>query len=59
MTKVQIGLKMKMSKAASEAFEEVKEVVEVFKEGKRKGMMLLDGIDIQLFRDVKEIWNRR
>ena len=31
--------------------------VEVFKDGKKKGMMMVDGIDIQLFRDVKMVIN--
>jgi hypothetical protein len=31
--------------------------IEVFKKGGKKGMMLVEGIDIQLFRDVKEVWN--
>ena len=31
--------------------------VEVFKEGKKKGMMMVDGIDLQLFRDVKMVMN--
>ena len=32
--------------------------LEVFKEGRKKGMMLLDGIDVQLFRDVKKYGTR-
>ena len=31
--------------------------VEVFKDGKKKGMMMVDGIDLQLFRDVKTVMN--
>jgi hypothetical protein len=29
--------------------------IEVFKKGQKKGMMMMEGIDIQLFRDSKEI----
>jgi hypothetical protein len=33
--------------------------IEVFKKGQKKGMMMMEGIDIQLFRDSKEIWNTK
>ena len=32
-------------------------LIDVLKNGRRSGMMLLDGIDLQLFRDVKVVWN--
>jgi hypothetical protein len=31
--------------------------IEVSKKGQKRGMMMMEGIDIQLFRDSKEIWN--
>ena len=33
--------------------------IEVFKKGQKRGMMMMEGIDIQLFRDSKEIWNTK
>ena len=37
--------------------ERISKRAEVFKDGKKKGMMMIDGIDIQLFREVKMVIN--
>jgi hypothetical protein len=37
--------------------ERLTRTIEVFKNGKKQGLLLVEGIDIQIFRDVKEVWN--
>ena len=38
--------------------ERMARLIDALKNGRKSGMMLVDGIDLQLFRDVKEIWNK-
>jgi hypothetical protein len=38
--------------------ERMARLIDALKNGRKCGMMLVDGIDLQLFRDVKEIWNK-
>ena len=46
-----------MGMVAEGAGSRMSRTIEVFKKGQKRGMMMMEGIDIQLFRDSKEIWN--